>query len=245
MLADDSADYAKVFRRYVPSDDIASRVKQSRGRWIIDFAQIGLAGATKFARALASARDRVKPERDKNRDDGLRSTGWSFRRPRGELRTAVASLSLYIAVRRVGGSASRSCSVGSQQPLIPPMRRTSSPSTTSSPTSQPCTRSPTWRWRWRWRWPWRWPRPLAGRPPWRRTPPSSSRPTAHNLIATAPGGYSFRRRSDSSGKPVAFRPAAQSRTLNPPRPVPAKPPRAELSASGMRGVNDDLRVAEA
>ena len=61
MLADDSADYAKVFRRYVPSDDIANRVKQSPGRWIIDFAQIGLAGATKFARALAIVRDRVKP----------------------------------------------------------------------------------------------------------------------------------------------------------------------------------------
>lgn len=57
MLADDSADYAKVFRRYVTSDDIANRVEQSPGRCIIDFAQIGLAGTTKFARALAIARD--------------------------------------------------------------------------------------------------------------------------------------------------------------------------------------------
>lgn len=102
MLADDSADYTQVIRRYVTSDDIANRIDQSPGRWIIDFAQMGLEGAARFPRALAIVRDRVKPERDRNRDSGFRSAWWLFGRPRGELRTAVASLSRYIAVGRVG-----------------------------------------------------------------------------------------------------------------------------------------------
>ena len=244
MLADDSADYAKVFRRYVPSDDIANRVKQSPGRWIIDFAQIGLAGATKFARALASARDCSRSSQAIARQESRRRVAVNWVVVRAAARRAsngsciAESLHRCPAGRRVG----KQVVFGWQSTTTNPADATNAPpSTAASPTSQPCTKSSTWRWRW----PWRWPRPAAGRPPRRRTPPSSSRPNAHNLIVTAPGGCSFRRRSDSSGKPVAFRPAAQSRTLNPPRPVPAKPPRAELSASGMRGVNDDLRVAEA
>ena len=41
--------------------------------------------------------DRVKPERDQNRDDGIREGWWLHGRPRGDIRLALAGLPRYIA----------------------------------------------------------------------------------------------------------------------------------------------------
>ena len=53
MLADGSAEYAKVIRPFLTSDDIASRPDQSPSRWIIDFAQMGLEHSQSCANALS------------------------------------------------------------------------------------------------------------------------------------------------------------------------------------------------
>lgn len=46
---------------------------------------------------MAMVRERVKPERDRNRDRGFREQWWRFGRPRGEMRRALAPLRRYIA----------------------------------------------------------------------------------------------------------------------------------------------------
>ena len=51
----------------------------------------------RYPAALALVRERVKPERDANRDKGFREHWWRFGRPRGEMRKAIDGLSRYIA----------------------------------------------------------------------------------------------------------------------------------------------------
>lgn len=102
MLDDATADYSRVVRPFLTSDDIASRPDQSPSRWIIDFGQMALEQTTGFPRALAIVRERVKPLRDENADPGFRQKWWQFGRPRGELRDAIAELSRYLAVGRHG-----------------------------------------------------------------------------------------------------------------------------------------------
>jgi len=98
MLADGSAEYAKVIRPFLTSDDIASRPDQSPSRWIIDFAQMGLEHATRFPRALAIVRERVKPFRDTVRREGHRLKWWQYGEPRVGMRKATEPLDRSIAV---------------------------------------------------------------------------------------------------------------------------------------------------
>ena len=98
MLADDSADYARVVRPFLTSDDIASRPDQSPSRWIIDFAQMSLEAAVRFPAALSIVRERVKPFRETVRRENHRLRWWQYGEPRVSLRKAVAPLTRSIAV---------------------------------------------------------------------------------------------------------------------------------------------------
>lgn len=102
ILEDDRATYADVVRRYVVGEDIATKPDLQPSRFVIDFASRGLELATKYPRALTILRERVKPERDKNRDRGFREKWWQFGRPRGEMRAALTELNGFVAGTATG-----------------------------------------------------------------------------------------------------------------------------------------------
>ncbi len=101
LLADSTIDYSEVVRRYLVGDDVANRVDQSPGRWILDFAQLSLERASQYPAALAIVRREVLPFRETVRRDGHRKKWWLFGEPRVGLRKALKTKRRYIAVGRV------------------------------------------------------------------------------------------------------------------------------------------------
>jgi hypothetical protein len=97
LLALHEARYADVVRPYVNGDDITEEPLQRARRFVIDFAFRSLEEAERYPEAIRIVRERVKPERDKNRDRGFRESWWRFGRPRGEMRDALTSLERYVA----------------------------------------------------------------------------------------------------------------------------------------------------
>jgi len=102
LLKRSEAQYQEVVRPYFTTDDLTEDPKQEGRRWIIDFGQMPLERAAQYPAALKIVRERVKPARENNNDKGFRELWWIFGRPRGEMRTAVAGLSRYIAGVRHG-----------------------------------------------------------------------------------------------------------------------------------------------
>jgi hypothetical protein len=102
LLSDATANYSAVIRRYLVGEGIVDDPFQSPGQWAIDFAQLSLEEASRFPRALQIVRERVKPERDGNRDARFRQFWWRWGRPRGEMREAIRPLSRYLAGIRTG-----------------------------------------------------------------------------------------------------------------------------------------------
>ncbi len=102
LLARDDADYTRVVRPYLTGEDIAHAPDQWPQRWTVDFGSMGLEDALRFPAALAYVRERVKPEREHNRDRGFRENWWRFGRPRGELREASSCLARRIIMNQVG-----------------------------------------------------------------------------------------------------------------------------------------------
>lgn len=94
--------YRDVVRPYLIGDDVAGDPDQAPRRFIIDFNTLPLEDAMAFPAALDIVRQRVKPERDQNRDRGFRTYWWRFGRPRPAMRAAIASLNRYIAGIRIG-----------------------------------------------------------------------------------------------------------------------------------------------
>jgi N-6 DNA Methylase len=102
ILAREDANYSEVVRPYLIGDDITEEPEQGARRYVVDFGFMSLEQAMKYPAALDFVRERVKPERDENRDEGFRKHWWRFGRPRGEMRKAITPLSRYIAGNRIG-----------------------------------------------------------------------------------------------------------------------------------------------
>lgn len=102
LLKQPDADYSQVVRPYLTSQDIAEEPHQQPRRWVIDFGTLTLDAAEGWPRALDIVREKVKPVRDRNNDEGFRRKWWRFGRPRGEMRNAIADLSRYVAGTRHG-----------------------------------------------------------------------------------------------------------------------------------------------
>lgn len=102
ILARSDASYAEVVRPYLIGDDITEEPEQKPRRFIVDFGFLPLEAAMKYPAAMDVVRERVKPERDTNRDKGFREHWWRFGRPRGEMREAIDRLSRFIAGNRIG-----------------------------------------------------------------------------------------------------------------------------------------------
>lgn len=83
-------------------DDITEEPEQQPRRFIVDFGFMALEEAMAYPAALDIVRERVKPERDENRDKGFREHWWRFGRPRGDMREALESLPRFITGNRIG-----------------------------------------------------------------------------------------------------------------------------------------------
>ncbi len=97
LIEKSEANYADVVRPYLVGDDITEDLEQHPRRFIIDFALSALEDAMQYPAALALVRDRVKPQRDKNRREAYRKYWWRFAEPRPGMRQALDGLPRYIA----------------------------------------------------------------------------------------------------------------------------------------------------
>ncbi len=102
ILSAKDANYSDVVKPYLIGEEIANDSQQHPRRWIIDFGSIPLEQAQLYPKALEIIRDRVKPEREKNKDRLFRRIWWLFGRPRVEMRKSIVDLPRYIAGTRVG-----------------------------------------------------------------------------------------------------------------------------------------------
>lgn len=102
LLKRDDARYRTVVRPYLIGDDIAATPGQAPSRYVIDFAVRPLEEANGWPAALAILRERVKPEREQNRDRFRREHWWLLGRPVLAMRSALDPLSRYIAGIRIG-----------------------------------------------------------------------------------------------------------------------------------------------
>jgi hypothetical protein len=84
----------EVIRPYRHGRDLAAR---PRGVSVMDFANRTEAEAREYPLLFDLVRDRVKPDRDANRDASRRTYWWRFGRSNAELRSGVAGLARYIA----------------------------------------------------------------------------------------------------------------------------------------------------
>ena len=102
LLGRQEAPYARVVKPYLIGRDLTSEPGAQPSRWVIDFGRMPLEEAETYPAALATVRERVKPNKDQNRSTDIRDRWWQFTRPRGAMRTAVAGLDRFIAGTATG-----------------------------------------------------------------------------------------------------------------------------------------------
>lgn len=102
LLADPSAAYSDVVRRYLVGKDIVSTPAMEPQRWTIDFGLRTLEEAMKYPRALQIVRDRVKPVRDLNKRKTYRERWWLFGEPIPGMRRALEPLGRFAAANMQG-----------------------------------------------------------------------------------------------------------------------------------------------
>ena len=95
FIAEDGEESRQVIRPYLGGSEL---MQQRKDRFVIDFFGVTEAEARqRFPRAYEHLLEKVKPERDKNSDKGLREKMGLFGRVRPEIREANEGLSRYIA----------------------------------------------------------------------------------------------------------------------------------------------------
>jgi hypothetical protein len=94
--------YRDVVRPYLVGNDITTVPGATASRYVIDFAVRPLEDAMEYPAALDIVRERVKPERETNRDKFRRENWWLLGRPVVSMRQALEPCKRYIAVNAVG-----------------------------------------------------------------------------------------------------------------------------------------------
>ncbi len=102
MLACGDVDYSEVVRRCLTGEDITEDLDQQPRRWIIDFGTEPLEHAQKYSAALDVVRQRVKPERDRNRRKVRREKWWRFGEAAVGMRSAIDGSHRYAAMMAQG-----------------------------------------------------------------------------------------------------------------------------------------------
>jgi hypothetical protein len=101
LLCLTDADYGQIVRPYLVGEDVLNSPEQAPSRYIIDFGLRPLEEAMRHPAALEVLRERVKPERERNRDHYRREHWWLLGRPVIAMREAVEPLSRYMVNSRV------------------------------------------------------------------------------------------------------------------------------------------------
>ena len=83
---------------YLNGEDLNSRPDQTASRWVINFRDWPLDKATSYSDCFRIVCERVKPERDKNNDEGARRFWWRFLRPRFELAEAIRGMERVLVI---------------------------------------------------------------------------------------------------------------------------------------------------
>lgn len=89
---------SNVVKRRLGGQDVTDR---SRDTWIIDFVNLSLDEASLYELPFKYVQEHVKPLRDKNRDNGMRTRWWLHGRSRPELRMALSGLDRCIVTPEV------------------------------------------------------------------------------------------------------------------------------------------------
>ena len=88
----------EVVRPWVNARDVTDR---SRGMWIIDFGDMSLEQAALFEVPFEYINQHVRPIRETNRDERMRTYWWRLGRNRGELQAAIKPLTRFLVTPRV------------------------------------------------------------------------------------------------------------------------------------------------
>lgn len=98
LRSDPTVDYEPVVRPYLTASDLTDDPGQAPSRWVIDFGLRPLEQAMAFPRALQIVRERVRPERERNRRRSYREKWWLFAEPRTAMRRALDGLDRFAAL---------------------------------------------------------------------------------------------------------------------------------------------------
>jgi len=74
--------------------------KRADPRWLIDFENLTVEEAARYEAPFKIVSERVKPSRDKNRDNWLRTNWWKLQRIRPEMRTQIHPLARFLSTPR-------------------------------------------------------------------------------------------------------------------------------------------------
>ena len=69
--------------------------------WVIDFNNLSIEEVSEYQLPFQRVQEKVKPERDKNREVSRRNNWWRFGRERPNMRQAISSLSCYFAIPKI------------------------------------------------------------------------------------------------------------------------------------------------
>jgi hypothetical protein len=69
--------------------------------WVIDFNDLSIEEASEYQLPFHRVQEKVKPERDQNREVSRKINWWKFGRERPAMRQAISSLSCYFAIPKI------------------------------------------------------------------------------------------------------------------------------------------------
>ncbi len=100
-LIEKNARNAKVLSPYLIGDDLTTRPDQSPSRWAINFFDWSLEEATKYEDCMKIVREKVYPQRMKQKDKFGRENWWRYMRSRPDMHDAISGLPRVLVTARV------------------------------------------------------------------------------------------------------------------------------------------------
>lgn len=104
IVESDKSSHERVFP-YLGGEELNSSPTQSPDRFVIHFGEMSLEQAEAWPELLSVVRQKVKPQRDKVKDERCRTLWWQYERPRTEFFGSITSPRV-LALSRVGNHAS-------------------------------------------------------------------------------------------------------------------------------------------
>lgn len=101
ILVEKSIRNKEVLLPYINGEDLNTRTDQSASRWVIYFRDWILEQAEAYTDCIKIVRERVKPEREKQKDKIAKETWWKFFRTRPELYNAISGMRRVLITSRV------------------------------------------------------------------------------------------------------------------------------------------------